>query len=136
LNRAWLVSNELIEDHDEEQLTDPFRHVIFVGGQIFVATSGTRVVGTCAMIPAGSDAFELAKLAVDPASQGQGIGRRLVEAGLAYAREHGARRVVLLSNSRLRAALRLYESYGFQHRPVPADAPYVTTDVYMELTLA
>ena len=88
------------------------------------------------MIPSGPDAFELAKLAVDPASQGQGIGRRLVDASLAYARGHGARRVVLLSNSRLTAALHLYETYGFQHRPVPADAPYVTTDVYMELTLA
>ena len=78
---------------------------------------------------------EMAKLAVDPASQGQGIGRRLVDASLAYARERGARRVVLLSASRLTAALHLYESYGFQHRPVPDDAPYVTTDVYMELTL-
>ena len=136
LNRAWLVSNDLIEIHDEEQLTDPFGRVIFAGGQIFVATTGTRVVGTCAMIPVGPDAFELAKLAVDPASQGQGIGHRLVDACLAYARERGARRVVLLSNSRLKAALHLYESYGFQHRPVPPDAPYVTTDIYMELTLA
>jgi ribosomal protein S18 acetylase RimI-like enzyme len=135
LNRAWLVSHELIEVHDEEQLTDPYGHVILEGGQIFVATSGGRVVGTCAMIPSGPDAFELAKLAVDPASQGQGIGHRLVDASLAYARERGARRVVLLSNSRLTAALHLYESYGFQHRPVPDDAPYVTTDVYMELTL-
>ncbi|HKV99271.1 MAG TPA: GNAT family N-acetyltransferase [Vicinamibacterales bacterium] len=135
LNRAWLVSNDLIEAHDEEQLTDPYGHVIMAGGQIFVATTGRRVVGTCAMIPSGPDAFELAKLAVDPASQGHGIGRRLVDASLAYARERGARRVVLLSNSRLTAALRLYESYGFEHRPVPADAPYVTTDVYMELAL-
>jgi len=136
LNRAWLVSNELIEVHDEEQLTDPFGQVIFAGGQIFVATIGKRVVGTCAMIPAGPDTFELAKLAVDSASQGQGIGRRLVDASLAYAREHGARRVVLLSNSRLTAAVRLYESYGFEHRPVPQGSPYVTADVYMELTLA
>lgn len=135
LNRAWLVSNDLIEIHDEEQLTDPYGHVIMAGGQIFVATSGKHVVGTCAMIPSGADAFELAKLAVDPASQGQGIGHRLVDACLAYAREQGARRVVLLSNSRLTAALHLYASYGFEHRPVPADAPYVTTDVYMELTL-
>jgi hypothetical protein len=25
---------------------------------------------------------------------------------------------------------------GFQHRPLPADVPYATADVYMELDLA
>jgi hypothetical protein len=43
LNRAWLVSNELIEAHDEEQLTDPYGHVILEGGQIFVATIDARL---------------------------------------------------------------------------------------------
>jgi ribosomal protein S18 acetylase RimI-like enzyme len=45
-------------------------------------------------------------------------------------------RVVLVSNSRLGPAIRLYEGMGFQHRPLPADVPYATADVYMELDLA
>jgi RimJ/RimL family protein N-acetyltransferase len=132
LNREWLVGYGLIEPHDEEQLGDPFGHIIEPGGQIFVAMIDGTVVGTCAAIPYAPDAVELAKLAVDPAARGRGIGHRLVDACLAYARDRGASRVVLLSNSRLTAALRLYESYGFQPRPVPASAPYVSTDVYME----
>jgi putative acetyltransferase len=64
-----------------------------------------------------------------------GLGRQLVKACLKYAGESGMRRVVLLSNSRLTAALRLYEELGFQHRPMPADLEYQTADVYMELDL-
>ena len=73
-------------------------------------------------------------LAVSPAAQGLGLGRRLVEACLAYARDHGARRVVLLSSTKLKAALRLYEGLGFRRSPVPAGAMYVTADVFMSLS--
>lgn len=135
LNREWLVQYGLIEPHDEEQLDDPFGHIIGPGGQIFVALLDGRVVGTCAAIPHRPGAIELAKLAVDPAVRGRGIGHRLVDACLAFARTRGAASVVLLSNSRLTDAIRLYESYGFRRGPVPADAPYASTDVYMERTI-
>jgi hypothetical protein len=44
-------------------------------------------------------------------------------------------RVVLVSSTRLGAALRLYEKLGFEHRPPPAVQAYATADVYMELEL-
>ena len=135
LNRRWLVSHGLIERHDEEQLQNPWKEILEPGGQIFVATDGLKVVGVCAAIPQATDSIEIAKLAVDPAAQGQGIGRRLVEACLAFARQRGARRVVLVSSSKLQAALRLYESMGFQHGPLPGDVQYATADVFMEIAL-
>ena len=44
-------------------------------------------------------------------------------------------KAVLVSNSRLEAALRLYEQRGFRYAPLPATMPYATADVYMELEL-
>ena len=44
-------------------------------------------------------------------------------------------RVILVSNSQLQAAVQLYSSFGFEHRPVPAGTGYETADVYMELEL-
>jgi hypothetical protein len=41
----------------------------------------------------------------------------------------------LRSSSKLAAALRLYETIGFERKPLPADQPYATPDVYMELEL-
>ena len=135
LNRAWLVEHDLLEAPDEEQLSDPAGQILTPGGQIFVARRNGEVVGTCAVVPHDEEVHELLKLTVVPAAQGQGVGRRLVEACIAYARGRGAQRLVLLSNSALGAALRLYEGLGFRSAPMPADAVYETADVFMELDL-
>jgi putative acetyltransferase len=134
LNRAWLQADGLLEPPDELQLADPQTHIIARGGQIAVALRDGEVVGTCALLPHGAGELEIVKLAVAPAARGQGLGRRLVEWCLARAREQGAHRVVLISSSRLQSALRLYESLGFQYRPMPA-TEYATADIYMELDL-
>jgi putative acetyltransferase len=135
LNRAWLEEYGLMEHSEEAQLADPQAHFVDPGGQIFVAIGEDTVVGTCAVLPNGADEFELAKLTVSPEFRGHGIARRLVERCIAFALDRGARRVVLLSNSQLQPAIRLYESMGFMHRPVPAVTKYEIADVYMVLDL-
>jgi putative acetyltransferase len=136
LNRAWLTAYDILEPADERHLTDPAGQILAHGGQIFVALEDEAVVGTCAAVPHGPGAFEVAKLAVAPTARGRGIGRDLIDACLGYAQQRGARQAVLLSNSRLEAALRLYEQLGFRYAPMPATMPYATADVYMELDLA
>ena len=135
LNRDWLVANELLEAADEVYLNDPDGHILAVGGQVFVALEDGVVIGTCGVVPTEPYVFEVVKLAVASSARGRGIGRLLVDACLAHARQSGARQVVLLSNSRLVAALRLYERVGFRYAPLPASNPYVTGDVYMVLEL-
>lgn len=56
-------------------------------------------------------------LAVDPAAQGQGIGRRLAQACIDLARADGAEEVVLHSTPWMTAAHRLYEGLGFARDP-------------------
>ena len=135
LNRRWLDEHGLFEPHDEAQLADPGGEILSEGGAIFVALRGRDVVGTAAVIPHGPWEVELAKLAVTESERGAGLGRRLVERCLDHVNESGVARVVLVSSSKLGAALRLYESMGFVHRPLPSELPYATADVYMELDL-
>ena len=135
LNRAWLDEHGLFEPVDEAQLVDPTGSILAIGGAIFVALDGDAVIGTAAVIPHGPGELELAKLTVDVPARGRGLARRLTEVCLAHARREGARRLVLVSSTRLSAALRLYESLGFVRRPVPDTVPYETADVYMELEL-
>lgn len=137
LNRAWLEAYALLEPADEPFLADPAADLVaHGGGAIFIAADvHDHVLGCVAMLSTGDRLFELAKLAVAPAARGRGVGRRLVDAALGYARERGAARVTLVSNSQLQTALRIYESVGFERRPVPDDVPYATADVYMELRL-
>jgi ribosomal protein S18 acetylase RimI-like enzyme len=135
LNREWLVAHGLLEPADEVQLADPVGQILGEGGQIYVALEGSEVLGTCAAVPHGPGAFEVAKLAVAQQARGQGLGRRLVDACLVYARAQGATTAVLVSSTRLQAALRLYERMGFTYAAVPESVPYATADVYMTLSL-
>ena len=76
-------------------------------------------------------------MAVTPAWQGRGLGRKLLEHVIHQARQLKAKRLYLETNSRLVPAIRLYESLGFRH--LPADrvipSPYQRADVYMEFFL-
>ena len=135
LNREWLDAFGLFEDADAKHLYSPRTCILDCGGEILIAERNGRVVGTCAVVPLSGKVFELAKLAVSGECRGEGLGRRLVERALACARDRGAACVVLLSSSKLGPALKLYESLGFRHRPMPSDQPYETADVYMELEL-
>ncbi len=134
LNQAWIERLFALEEADWKVLRDPERAIVAPGGQIFFALAGDEVVGTAAAVRVPPDQFELAKMAVDPRAQGQGIGQRLGEAVLEFARAAGARSVFLLTNSRLEGAIRLYERLGFQHAPLPGETDYTRADVYMEVS--
>jgi GNAT superfamily N-acetyltransferase len=53
-------------------------------------------------------------LFLEPAARGLGLGRRLVETCIGFAREAGYRRIVLQTFAELTEARRLYEQTGFQ----------------------
>lgn len=131
LNREWLV-DFVLDEIDEAFFRDPAREVIARGGEIFCAVAGDTLVGCCSATPKGAGEMTLSKVAVAPAAQGRGIGRRLTEAAIAFARAQGSTRLVLWSNHRLEPALRLYERLGFEHRPFPVAPPHVDADIYME----
>lgn len=135
LNRLWLEGSGLLEPADVEYLQNPELHILSTGGQVFFAVHDSVVVGTCAAIPLSSGRYELAKLSVDPAARGLGLGRRLCETVIDYARRAGANEVVLTSHTSLTEAIRLYESMGFSHAEIPVDVRYVTANVYMRLSL-
>ena len=135
LNRRWLEAHSLLEPADLDCLQNPESHVLAKGGQVFFALEGCQVVGTCAAIPVSPSTVELAKLAVSPEAQGRGLGRRLCERVIRFAQDVRAKEVVLTSNTALVVAIRLYESLGFQHAPLPPSVPYATADVYMILSL-
>ena len=57
---------------------------------------------------------ELQRLYVETASQGRGLGRRLMEAALRHPQLVQAKRIVLQVWEKNERAVRLYESFGFQ----------------------
>ena len=135
LNIEWLERYFYVEAIDDLVLSDPQTHILAPGGAIFLARLDGKIVGTCALIRAGDNTFELSKMAVTSGCQGLGVGRRLLERALAAFGASGARLLYLESSSKLTPALTLYESVGFAHVPRPESAThYQRANVYMEWT--
>ena len=135
LNLEWLKAYELFEYADLQYLDNPQSKILEQGGRILMAINDNFVIGTCAIIMETSNTAELAKLAVSPDAQGEGVGRMLAMESVKEARKMGLKKIFLVSNKKLDRAIRLYESFGFKHMPVPKDTIYKTADVYMELQI-
>lgn len=149
LNIAWIEKYFTVEAHDLEQLEQPETFILPNKGQIFFALADGNVVGCVAMVNAGTapagtperdrpdrgaPVFELAKMAVSPTMQGQGIGKKLCLAALDYARQLGVRTVWLESNRLLTPALTIYERVGFREVP-SVETPYARADIRLEINL-
>lgn len=136
LNVMWINSHWELEPHDLEVLGNPTREIIDKGGIILIALVDGRpmgVVSLCRMDHPSYD-FELAKLAVDPAARGLGVGEKICRAAIDRARALGARRLFLESNTILMPAVSLYRKLGFTELKEYHPA-YARGDIQMELEL-
>lgn len=79
-----------------------------------VADKGGRVVGSVFVVAADAETAKLRLLYVEPDARGEGLGRRLVEEAVNFARQAGYRRLTLWTNDGLTAARHIYEKAGFR----------------------
>jgi N-acetylglutamate synthase-like GNAT family acetyltransferase len=138
LNEEWITRYFVLEAKDRETLNDPENNILKRGGHIFMAYADSQPVGCVALLPTQQGVFELSKMAVSPAMQGMGIGRRLLAYAVEQARLLGASSLFLGSNAKLENAVHLYESIGFRHVP-PDKLPhmaYTRANVFMEMPLS
>ncbi len=98
-------------DRDLRHIEEAFWRL---GGAFWVAESDNgQIVATVAMKPDGA-VVELQKMYFSPVIRGRGLGKKLLEWLLDWAREQGYRSVVLDTASVLEEAIALYEKAGFQ----------------------
>ncbi|MDL5047727.1 GNAT family N-acetyltransferase [Oscillatoria amoena NRMC-F 0135] len=71
-------------------------------------------------------------MGVDEAFQGLGAGKLLFETALTTAKQMGALRIILYSNTILAPALSIYRKYGFVEVPLEKGL-YKRSDIKMEL---
>lgn len=136
LNEEWISTYFEMEEADYKALDNPEDYILVKGGKIFVALYNSEPLGVCALMKMDDPNydFELAKMAVSPKAQGKNIGWLLGQAAINSAKDLGASKIYLESNTILKPAINLYYKLGF-NKIVGHSTPYKRCNIQMELQL-
>jgi len=135
LNLSWIEEYFEIEDIDRRQLLDPRSSILNPGGAILVAETPEGVVGVCALSYEGPGHYELTKMAVRKGLRDQGVGRKLISEAISQAKNLGASKISIISNTLLEPAIHLYRTVGFTEVALPEGLEYARGNIALELQL-
>src|SRR6185369_15796280 len=103
LNREWIEKYFVIEEADRVVFGNPFKEIVEPGGQIFFVVVNGKPMGTCAVMRLDDHVYEIAKMAVSSEAHGRGYSNLLMKSAIEFAKHAGADKLILLSNTRLKA---------------------------------
>jgi len=132
LNEEWISKYFSLEEADEKLAANPYR-VIENNGYIFSLAEENQVIGVCALFNEGNGVFEIARMAVSPAHQGKGLGNTLIQTCISKAVKINAKKIYLVSNTKLQAAIGLYKKHGFVTVQTGQHPVYSRANIIMEL---
>jgi len=95
-------------------ISESFRDFDAKRERCWIAEKDGENVGTVTLVAQSEEIAKLRLLLVDPRARGLGIGHRLVEECIRFARLKGYRKITLWTNDVLVEARRIYERAGFE----------------------
>lgn len=105
-------------------LADPDRQLIqeyVTRSYCFEAVINDTIVGILALLPTRPETLEIVNVAVSKAEQGHGLGEKLIQFALAYAKDVHYRTVEIGTGSTSFAQLYLYQKCGFRITGIDRD---------------
>ncbi|MBO6178763.1 MAG: GNAT family N-acetyltransferase [Selenomonadaceae bacterium] len=133
-NTAWIVDNfGFLEDEDRETF-EKIDEELKTGAMIYFAVDNGVALATCMAKPMTDGTWEICKFASNKNVSHKGCGSKVFEAAMKWATDHGAKRLFMISNSKLKPAIHIYEKYGFKEIKLD-NYEYIRGDVAFEKML-
>lgn len=130
-NTDWIEDNFGYLEAEDIETFNHIEESLEKGAMIYFAVENGNVLATCMAKPLNDETWELCKLGSNKQLPHKGAGSAVFEAAMHWAVRHGAKKLFILSNSKLKAALHIYEKYGF-HEVKLDDYEYVRGDIAFE----
>lgn len=122
----------------EAEDVETFAHIeeaLAGGAMIFFAVEDGAALATCMTRPLDGRTWELCKLGSDKGRPHKGCGTAVFEAAMRWAADHGAERLFIITNRRLKPAIHIYEKHGFREIQLE-DYEYARGDIAFECLLS
>ena len=130
-NSAWIIDNfGFLEDEDRETFAK-IEEELERGAMIYFAVEDGIALATCMAKPMDGRSWEICKLGSNKNKPHRGCGSAVFGAAVQWAIDHGAERLFIISNSKLKPAIHIYEKYGFREIKLD-DYEYVRGDIAFE----
>mgnify|MGYP002623561518 CR=1 FL=1 len=113
-NKDWILDNFGFLEQEDLDTFEKIEDELKSGAMIFIAVDEQEEAVACCMTrPLSDGRWELCKFASNKNRSHKGAGCAVFEATINYAISHGAAELFLLSNSKLKTAMHIYQKYGF-----------------------
>ncbi len=113
-NTDWIVDNFGHLEAEDLETFEKIDEEIEEGGMIFFAVEGDIVLATCMAKPMDETTWEICKLGSNKHVPHKGCGSAVFGRAVQWAIDHEAKRLFILSNSKLKPAIHIYEKFGFK----------------------
>lgn len=130
-NTDWIVDNFGFLEKEDKETFENIDKDIENGAMIYFAVEEETVLAVCMAKHMKGGIWEICKLASNKHREHKGCGSAVFKAAMEWAIEHGASRLFILSNSRLKPAIRIYEKFGFREIKLN-DYEYIRGDIAFE----
>ena len=110
---AKRLDRDLSFQNIDDELDDPGKKYTAPEGEILVAVQDAAVLGMVAYHRHTAERCEMKRLYVTPQARGLHVGEELVKEIISHAKSAGYKEMVLDTVAPLKAAIRLYQKFGF-----------------------
>lgn len=131
-NTDWIISNFGSLEEDDYILFNNLEKYIQSGAMIYFAIDDNGTPLACCMThKLDGTTWEINKFASNKNINHKGAGTKVFEACMKWAKTHGAKRLYIISNTHLPAALHIYHKHGFKDIPAEENN-YVRGDIFLD----